>query len=298
MIEIVKNPLVSVWMIAYNHERFIEQAIESVLLQKTDFDFELVIGEDNSIDRTAQIIKNYQIKYPNLIKVIFNKPNLGAMQNMIRTMERCEGEFIALLEGDDYWTDENKLQNQINFLRLNKKFSFCFHNATVIYDENKREPHLFAQIKEGEYSGTEIVKDWIVPTASVVFRNNTVKFPDFTLNIVHGDILLFLLLIENGPAYAFQEQWSVYRKNEHGVTLSNQLNSKYISKVLFQNKKMNKFFEYKYSEELRIQKQYWSLALLNSLWVNDKLPRFIWEFVIFNLNFPLYFLRKNFLKVK
>jgi glycosyltransferase involved in cell wall biosynthesis len=298
MSEIAKNPLVSIWMIAYNHEEFIEQAIESVLFQKTDFAFELVIGEDNSTDKTAEIIKNYQIRYPHLIKVIFNKPNVGVMQNMIQTMERCKGEYIAMLEGDDYWTNPLKLQKQINFLRINKKISFCFHNATVKYENGKVETHKFAELEEREYHGKEIIKEWIVPTASVVFRNSELKFPDFAINCVHGDILLFLLILEKGPAYAFAEEWSVYRKNEHGVTISNHLNSSYINKVLCQTKKMNILFDGKYSDEFRTQRQYWSLALLKSLWVNSKVSRFIIEFVNFNVDFPFYFIKKYWLKLK
>lgn len=296
MIDNTVNPLVSVWMITYNHEKFIEQAIESVLIQKTDFDFELVIGEDNSTDNTAQIIKKYQTKYPNIVKVVFNKPNLGVMQNMIQTMERCKGEYIAMLEGDDYWTDENKLQTQVDVLRKNKSISFCFHNAIVKYESGNVKSHKFAELEQREYLGKEIVKDWIVPTASVVFRNKEIKFPKFALNCVHGDILLFLLIIEKGPAYALTEEWSVYRKNEGGVTLSNQLNASYINKVLCQNQEMNQFFNYKYSKELRIHKQYWSLALLKTLWINNKIISFIWVFVSFNLSFPFYFIKKYLIK--
>src|SRR5687768_16687744 len=107
---------VSVAMITYNHEAFVAQAIESVLMQKTDFDFELVIGEDCSTDKTREIVNGYKSKYGERIRVLLPAKNLGINRNLKQTLLACQGRYIALLEGDDYWTSSLKLQKQVNFL--------------------------------------------------------------------------------------------------------------------------------------------------------------------------------------
>ncbi len=290
--------MVSVWMITYNHEKFIGKAIESVLSQKTNFTFELVIGEDNSNDDTAKIIKEYHSKYPDIIKPIYHTANKGMMGNMIDTLNRCKGKYVAMLECDDFWTYEYKLQQQVDFLESNPEVSFCFHNAEVCYENNSRPNHVFAEINEGYYSGNQIIEHWIVPTASVVFRNTNLNMPNFAKQCAHGDLLLFLLLLETGKAYALKETWSVYRKNDQSITNSNTLNPIFIQKVIDQNRNMNSFFKNKYYKAFSFQKKYWRLALLKSLWVNRKLNRFVWESVIFNLNFPFYFIKTYLLRLK
>lgn len=117
-----KKPLVSVWMITYNHEKFIAQAIDSVIMQKTNFDYEIVIGEDCSTDRTREIVLEYKAKHPDKFKLLLQEKNVGMMQNFIVTLKTCNGKYIALLEGDDYWTDPLKLQKQVDFLQANLVF--------------------------------------------------------------------------------------------------------------------------------------------------------------------------------
>lgn len=108
------KPLVSVCTITYNHEQYINEAIESFLMQETDFPFEIVIGEDCSTDSTRVIIDEYVAKYPNIIRLITSENNVGMQENGARTILSCIGEYIAFCEGDDYWTDKKKLQIQID----------------------------------------------------------------------------------------------------------------------------------------------------------------------------------------
>lgn len=112
----MQDPLVSIKMITYNHEPHIEQAIKGVLSQRTNFAFELVIGEDCSIDGTRQIVLDYQRKYPNNIQVITSDKNVGSRKNGIRTALACKGKYLALCEGDDYWHNPEKLQKQVNYM--------------------------------------------------------------------------------------------------------------------------------------------------------------------------------------
>ena len=107
---------VSVAMITYNHERFIAQAIESVLMQQTDFAVELVIGEDCSTDGTRAIVRDYGERYPERIRLLLPEHNLGMMPNFVATLKACRGQYVASVEGDDYWTDPHKLQKQVDFL--------------------------------------------------------------------------------------------------------------------------------------------------------------------------------------
>jgi len=118
----MKNPTVSILTITYNHELFIAQAIDGFLIQETNFDFEIVIGEDCSTDNTRKIIEEYQKKYPTKIKLLPSNTNLGIEANFYRTMQACNGKYIAICDGDDYWTDKNKLQLQVDFLENNKEY--------------------------------------------------------------------------------------------------------------------------------------------------------------------------------
>jgi glycosyltransferase involved in cell wall biosynthesis len=106
---------VSVLMITYNHEKFIAQAIDSILMQQTDFEYEIVVGDDFSKDRTRAILDNYKKKHPSKIKLLFPDRNLGMHRNFIQTLNSCQGQYVALLEGDDYWTSPYKLQKQVDF---------------------------------------------------------------------------------------------------------------------------------------------------------------------------------------
>jgi glycosyltransferase involved in cell wall biosynthesis len=287
------NILVSVWMITYNHEKYIADAIKSVLAQKGSFTIELNIGVDNSTDKTAEIVSEFEKQYPNIIKAKYYSTNIGMMANMIETMQRCKGKYVALLEGDDYWTYENKLQEQVNFLENNQDFSFCFHNAEVVY-ENDRPSHLFSPLENIEYQAPQIIKNWLIPTPSVVFRNFNIQWPAFAFNCVHGDILFFLLLFEKGKAFAFNKAWCAYRKNANSITNSNQANQNFIRKVLSQNKQMNRYFNLKYRKELHEHKVYWMKALLSNYKKKKQLIRlFIYGalFILINLThrIPVFF---------
>ena len=122
----ISEPVVSICCITYNHEKYIEETIDSFLMQETDFPFEIVIGEDCSTDNTRKIVEKYKEMYPNIIKLIVSENNVGMQANGQRTMEACIGEYMALCEGDDYWTDKNKLQIQKDFLESNPEYIICY----------------------------------------------------------------------------------------------------------------------------------------------------------------------------
>ncbi len=128
--------MVSILMITYNHEKFIGDAIRGVLMQLTDFSVELIIGEDCSTDNTRNIILEYVEKYPDIIRPLLPESNLGMMKNFIKTMEAAKGKYIALCEGDDFWTDQYKLQKQVDFLDTNEEYGFIGTRCCVLKKDN------------------------------------------------------------------------------------------------------------------------------------------------------------------
>ena len=130
-------PMVSVSMVTYNHQKYLRQAIEGVLMQRTTFPVQLVIGEDCSTDGTLDICIEYKNKYPEQIKLVSHTQNVGSKQNAIDTINACEGKYIAICDGDDYWIDKNKLQRQISFLETHPEFSICCHRAQVLNEKNR-----------------------------------------------------------------------------------------------------------------------------------------------------------------
>src|SRR5436190_14839819 len=122
----VPRPKVSVLLMTYNHERFIGQAIESVLAQETDFPFELVIGEDCSTDGTRRICESFAASDPERVRLLPSPRNLGLLANYMRTWEACRGDFIATVDGDDFWLSPEKLATQVSALESNPRLSMCF----------------------------------------------------------------------------------------------------------------------------------------------------------------------------
>jgi len=222
------KPFVSVSMITYNHEAFISQAIEGVLIQETDFPVELIIGDDCSTDRTREICLAYQKKFPDKIRVLPREKNLGITGNSTDVFKNCDGKYVALCEGDDFWTHPQKLQKQVDFLEANPDFAMCSHNAIVIYNNKNKASHELTDNKKDVFTFDDVVKkNFSMPTNSCVFRNNIFQslpdsFPMF-------DWAVHLLSSSKGKIKFLDEVMSVYRKHEGGWTnLSATLKAKQI----------------------------------------------------------------------
>ena len=165
----MNKPVVSILSITYNHEKYIAQAIDSFLMQETDFDFEIVIGEDCSTDNTRQIINQYKEKYPEKIKLLTSASNVGPNHNFLRTFEACQGKYIALCEGDDYWIDPLKLQKQVDFIDNEINVSLVCTDFIFLYNngetENVNEP------KKTKFVTKDLTLDWIPSTRTYLFKN-------------------------------------------------------------------------------------------------------------------------------
>lgn len=223
--ETAGEPLVSVAMLAYNHGAFIREALESVLVQKTDFPIQIVIAEDCSPDDTREIILDYQKRYPKIIKLLLQVENVGAWQNNIDLFGHLDGSYIAALEGDDYWTDSLKLQKQVDFLEKNTDYSLCFHNAIEHFEDQSIADRSFSKVEDRDYSGPEIYKKWTIATASVVFRKEVV-LSAFYKSLLHnrkfifGDIILFIACAQVGKLKGMTDTMVVYRRHNGGAVFS------------------------------------------------------------------------------
>lgn len=209
------KPMVSVRTSTYQHAKYIKQCLEGVLAQKTDFSFEFIIGEDFSTDGTREIVFDYAKKYPDIIRVITADYNVGMKANGERCINAIRGKYIAICEGDDYWTDPYKLQKQIDFMEKNPDYTICFHVVKVIY-ENSAKNFLFPNVKNKTwYTRKELLKTNYIPTNSVVYRKLEHKnLPD---DIAPGDWYMHLYQAKFGKIKFIDEVMSVYRKHEGGI---------------------------------------------------------------------------------
>lgn len=211
--------IVSVCMITYNHEKYIAEAIEGVLMQKSTFSFELVIGEDCSIDKTREICETYQKKFPHIIKLLpKQEKNLGMMANFVNTLKECKGTYIALCEGDDYWTDPFKLQKQVDFLEANTDVSLTCTLKTVLKDGVITKHGAKQSIS---YANTKnVLTDFIAPTQTMVFRNlkGLSEFLNQHPLIYGGDRAITYYASLHGKIAILPFWGSIYRITKQGVS--------------------------------------------------------------------------------
>lgn len=219
--------MVSICCITYNHEPYIRECLDGFLMQKTDFKFEILIHDDASTDKTADIIREYQMQYPDIIKPIYqteNQYSKGVRPINKFNFERAKGKYIAMCEGDDYWIDPLKLQKQVDFLESNKNYSMCFSNCKLISNKNISHHNIGLSVieEDKDYNANEILDNWTIPTASVLFRNVLDKryFEILSNNkkFIYGDIILFLFMAEKGLLFGMSDYFVVYRRHEGGVT--------------------------------------------------------------------------------
>lgn len=193
-------PIVSVWMVTFNHQDYIAQAVESVMMQQTDFNVHLFIGEDFSSDNTRVICQSLKQKYPDQISLFLNEKNLGPIKNASNIYKACfnsGAKYIAMLEGDDYWTDPLKLQMQVDFMEANPSIGACFTNAAVHNHINhtKYKYNDIYLLEEGVIDKRNLfnIGGGIYPTCTLVYRNGLVAIPDHIVEMAGDELLMFTL---------------------------------------------------------------------------------------------------------
>ena len=206
-------------MLTYNHERFIGQAIESALRQETNFDYEIVIGEDCSTDSTREIVSGWQRKYPDRIRCLLPARNLGIHRNFLDTLRACTGQYVAVLEGDDFWTSPVKLQKQCDFLDTHPEYAICFHNVKMFWDGAEEESWSYSVPDQKETSTLDdLLLVNFIPTCSVMVRNGLVtELPDWMGDLKMLDWPLFILNARHGYIGYLNESLGAYRLHADGI---------------------------------------------------------------------------------
>lgn len=233
-----QSPLVSVCMITYNQGKYIRTAMESVLNQVCDFEFDVILSNDASTDDSDKLIKEYIQSHPNgfRIKYYYQTRNLGMNPNLGFAYERCKGKYIAICEGDDFWTDPFKLQKQVDFLEVNSRFAISYHPVNVLYPDGRLERDVrfesLMEKKESTIYDLATLGNYI-HTPSVVFRNLFETLPQ-SINVSPlGDFFLWMLIANKGDIKRNDEVMAVYRFGSGDFsTLSNQNKVKKFIKTL------------------------------------------------------------------
>jgi glycosyltransferase involved in cell wall biosynthesis len=222
----------SICMLAHNTGRFIEKAIESALAQKTNFKFELVIAEDKSTDNTREIAEKYKLKYPDKIKLILNEKNLGLSGNYIVAFKNCSAEYIAVLDTDDYWCDEYKLQKQVDFLEQNRDYGLVYSDCKVINDAGEEtEWDEIKYIREQFSSGNlffKLLKEAaFIPTLTTCFRKELITDALENEDLwFFEDWWLWMRVALKSKVYYMDEQTACYRLHPNNITKTRVENKK------------------------------------------------------------------------
>ena len=223
-LEDLPAPVVSIFCLVYNHEAFIGQTLESFLMQKTNFTTQIVIGEDCSTDGSRRVILDFAKKYPGKFKLLLHNTNIGALNNQQVVFEHCDGKYIAMCEGDDYWTDPLKLQKQVDFLESNPDFSVSFTNTAIVNEfseiiDEKSIPNFEKSIY------THLDMPIFAPTLTRVMRN---VFTDKErIKDLNADTMVLVWASKFGKLHYLDEVTSAYRKHQGGVwSLSSELSKK------------------------------------------------------------------------
>ncbi|GAA4321114.1 glycosyltransferase family A protein [Pontixanthobacter gangjinensis] len=235
-----ENVTVSVLVQTYNHENFLKQCLDSILDQKTNFDFEILLGEDNSTDSTRNICIEYAKKYPEKIRLFLhydeNKIKVNGIItgnfNALFNFYNAKGRYIAFCEGDDYWTDPYKLQKQAGFLEKNGAYSLCFHPYKVLQHGSIPDPGLIEQ-PTTDITSEELQQLKQHPLLSTVcFRNSLASLPSQIPEIINVDSFLLSLLGGKGDAkYISEIRPGIYRKHQEGIWAGRFREKKFLSKI-------------------------------------------------------------------
>jgi glycosyltransferase involved in cell wall biosynthesis len=232
---------VSVIVMAYNHEAYIAQCLNSILSQNTNFSFEIILGEDNSSDQTRKICEEFAKKHSDKIKlflrsrkdVIYINGNPTGRFNFVECLKACNGKYVAICDGDDYWTDSLKLKKQVDFLEANEEYVIAYHDVSIIDSEGvlineSKTPKPFQR----DFTNIELIKSEIfICLMSIVFRNVVKNLPKDFLNVSNADVFLTSYLGQFGHGKYFKNIGGMYRVHQGGVWSALDDKSKQESKI-------------------------------------------------------------------
>lgn len=288
----MEQVLVSVIVVTYNHELYIRKALQSIVDQKVNFKYEVIVANDASKDKTLEIVQEFEKSYPEILVVQNNEHNLGVLNNVIKLTSLVRGKYFAILDGDDYWSYEYKLQNQIDFLEKNPEYNGAFHDSTIIVEDESADKKLFSNKKlysqsylyKEEIHASDIVNRLILPSSSAVFRTNKEefkKFKDFDDDF-SVEWKISCLLIRFSKFYYFNESWSVYRNHSSGISKSRNQEF-HLSHIQFLKKLIGDdyFKNYKYDLYKSISNEY---SILLNAKNNKSIAKLFRHYLISEIN--------------
>jgi glycosyltransferase involved in cell wall biosynthesis len=250
----------SVLMITYNHEPFIAQALESILAQCVNFDYEIVVGEDCSTDRTRDVLMDFHDRYPGRIVPLIRERNLGMMRNLEQTLSSCRGMYVALIEGDDYWTCVDKLQKQVDFLDTHPEYTICSHRVRILNEmsgerilEKSSSPKagIFPSRPAGTYTIEDLLAENFIMTCTAMYRKSKVgALPRWFLELKVGDWPLCAFAARSGPIYLMDEVMAAYRVHPGGVW-SSQTAMGRLRASTHMLKALDEYFSFRYHDTIR-----------------------------------------------
>lgn len=216
----MKSPKVSILCLTYNQSKYVRQALDSFLMQKTNFEFEILINDDASTDGTKEIIEEYQKKHPKIIKPVFHEKNLYSqgVRNMVARylLPKAEGRYLALCEGDDYWTDSQKLQLQVDFLDKSPDYALCFHPVKVFFEKKEKQDFIYPDDGDGlRFTINYLLRHNYIQTNSVMYRRQ--KYEDMPTDITPSDWFLHLYHAQFGKIGFIDRVMSAYRIHPGGI---------------------------------------------------------------------------------
>lgn len=274
----VPEPMVTVRTSTYQHGPYIKDCIEGVLMQKTTFPIEFIIGEDFSTDGTREIVFEYAKKYPDIIRVITADYNIGMRANGYRCRRKYRGKYIAICEGDDYWTDPYKLQKQVDFMERNADYSMCVHAAEYVYT-NREKVQKYPEAKSQEISTDKLIEKGggYFATSSYFFKPfNTRDLPGWLSNVPTGDYYVTLIAALHGKVYYINDVMSCYRVKSEGSWSSQKRSiewyKNHFNKHIQCLSEYNKLTNFAFSKSIKIrQKQF--LSNLTIIYLREDTPQ-------------------------
>lgn len=229
--------MLSVCIRSYNQRRFIGQALDSVLMQKTDFLYDIIVSDDCSTDGTRQILMDYQSRFPEKVRLILGEENVGGPKNLRRVIEASTAKYVTCLDGDDYYIDAYKLQKQVAFLENNNQYAACFHNVINLYEPYGSKSLFLPLDFPNQVEAKDVISQrWFLPIHSVVMRRQYISFPNWYEEVMNDDYVINLSVVMHGPYYYMPDVMAVYR--HHGANISIQ----YVNQILI-NEQLLKILE-------------------------------------------------------
>lgn len=248
--------LVDVIVPIYNHEKYLVKTFDGILMQETDFKFRVIASDDCSTDGTRAIMQRYAEKYPDIIFPTYHPKNMGALANGYSILSKVTSKYVAVCDGDDYWTDKHKLQKQISFLEANPDFTVCFGKVDIIDELGLNLPpeRFFPPLSKDVYTIEDFITTdmHLIPTPTLVYRNELPHpIPEYYLSIFSADAFIIMIELDKGKAKFMDETMAVYRNHSGGMTKTVENRDKVDTAKFELFEYMNNYLGYRHDKAFR-----------------------------------------------